>query len=180
MIYMIIIYLLSNPFLTSADSCLSLCFICCFFFLFLFYKTKTLRSSHYLLRVRVTVMQSFILLNLFTSLLFKYQTSDTLSLIPSVHNWEFYLPSQVFFFFFFIRLVSIKFILCICVLSLFLNASSITPGLFLPIATSPHLPSPPRCSPPCYICHFWLFNYQLKSSSRVEIVPSYKWYIVRY
>lgn len=101
MIYMIIIYLLSNPCLTSADFCLSLCFICCFFFLFLFYKTKTLRSSHYLPRVRVTVMQSFISLNLFTSLLFKYQTSDTLSLIPSVHNWEFYLPSQVFFFFFF-------------------------------------------------------------------------------
>ena len=100
MIYMIIIYLLSNPCMTSADFCLSLCFICWFFFLFLFYKIKTLRSSHYLLRVRVTVMQSFISLNLFTSLLFKYQTSDTLSLIPSVHNWEFYLPSQVFFFFF--------------------------------------------------------------------------------
>ena len=43
-----------------------------FFFLFLFYKIKTLQSSHYLLRVRVTVMQSFISLNLFTSLLFKY------------------------------------------------------------------------------------------------------------
>ena len=43
-----------------------------FFFLFLFYKIKTLRSRHYLLRVRVTVMQSFISLNLFTSLLFKY------------------------------------------------------------------------------------------------------------
>ena len=101
MIYMIIIYLLSNLCMTSADFCLSLCFICCFFFLFLFYKTKTLRNSHYLLRVGVTVMQSFILLNLFTSLLFKYQTSDTLSLIPSVHNWEFYWPSQVFFFCFF-------------------------------------------------------------------------------
>ena len=101
MIYMIIIYLLSNLCMTSADFCLSLCFICCFFFLFLFYKIKTLQSSHYLLRVRVTVMQSFISLNLFTSLLFKYQTSDTLSLIPSVHNWEFYWPSQVFFFCFF-------------------------------------------------------------------------------
>ena len=46
MIYMIIIYLLSNPCLTSADFCLSLCFICWFFFLFLFYKTKTLLCSH--------------------------------------------------------------------------------------------------------------------------------------
>lgn len=175
MIYMIIIYLLSNPCMTSADFCLSLCFICCFFFLFLFYKIKTLQSSHYLLRVRVTVMQSFISLNLFTSLLFKYYTSDTLSLIPSVHNWEFYLPSQVFFFFFFNRLVSIQFILCICVLSLFLNASSITP-----VSSNCNFPSPSPCSPLCHICHFWLFNYQLKSSSCVEVVPSYKWHILRY
>lgn len=145
MIYMIIIYLLSNLCMTSADFCLSLCFICCFFFLFLFYKIKTLRSSHYLLRVRVTVMQSFISLNLFTSLLFKYQTSDTLSLIPSVHNWEFYLPSQVFFFFFFQQIgINPIYFVYLCIKSL-LECIINHPCFFqlqLPL-TSPPLPVVP-------------------------------------